>query len=78
MAGKVKLSEAQIKRRIRWLVANEVRARIAQDSAVYLEGEAPEIFELWMPTVWDIAERIFAEDREEPIGRAALAESSHD
>lgn len=73
MAGKVKLTEAQIKRRVRWLVASEIRQRIAQDSAVYLEDEAPELVEFWMTTVWDIAEKIFPESRDEPAGRAHLS-----
>jgi hypothetical protein len=58
------LTKRQIRNRIRHYVAAEIRGRIRDSGAGYLEDEPREVIEAWDDEVCSIADRIYSEDRE--------------
>lgn len=61
------LTDAQARKRIRYLVALEVRQRVAEVPG-HCEVEPPEVIAAWMEETWDIAEKIWPENRKPPGG----------
>lgn len=55
------LSNWAIKRRIRKLLAAEMRSRL-DECPSYIENEPQEVIDAWRETVWDIADTVYPEN----------------
>ncbi len=65
------LSESQMRKRARYLIAVEIRQRIAEFPG-YLMEESSDLDGIWQSEVWLAADKIWREGRKPPGGFASI------
>jgi hypothetical protein len=69
------MNELQAKKRARYLIAMEMRQRIAEIPS-HLEDEPDVVSRVWQGVVWDMADKVWPEFRKPPGGRSAADTSA--